>query len=92
MATVHARIEQMRQTARNILTSAVAINDAITKTDAEANALGPDVYSSPGADQFRENYQRLTPRLRQAYDDLTRFQKQLQDAADEIEIASGTTS
>jgi uncharacterized protein YukE len=87
---VIARITQMRDAASSINTGATKIKDAVDQTNKEVAALGPDRYMSPGADSFRANYARLTPRLEEAYQNLIDFQKRLSDAADEIENAAGS--
>lgn len=87
-----AKIAQMRDAAQRIGASATNVNDAITKTDNETRHLGPEVYASPAADQFRDNYNRLTPTLRQAHEELMEFKRALERAADDIEMAAGGTS
>jgi uncharacterized protein YukE len=89
---VIARITQMRDAATNINSGASKIKDAVDQTNKEVSALGPDRYMSPGADSFRANYARLTPKLEEAYQNLIDFQKRLSDASDEIESAAGTIS
>ncbi|MAS35139.1 MAG: hypothetical protein CL610_14100 [Anaerolineaceae bacterium] len=89
---VIARIAQMREASTNINAGASKIKDAVDQTNKEVSALGPDRYMSPGADSFRANYARLTPRLEEAYQQLIAFQKRLSEAADEIEAAAGSTS
>jgi uncharacterized protein YukE len=89
---VVARITQMRDASTNINSGASKIKDAVDQTNKEVSALGPDRYMSPGADTFRANYARLTPRLEEAYQQLIEFQKRLSDAADEIEAAAGSIS
>ena len=89
---VVARIAQMRDAASRINSGASKIKDAVDQTNKEVTALGPDRYMSPGADSFRANYARLTPRLEEAYQQLLAFQKRLGNAADEIEAAAGSIS
>ena len=88
---VIARITQMREAASNINSGANKIKDAVDQTNKEVMALGPDRYMSPGADSFRANYARLTPRLEEAYQQLLAFQRRLSEAADEIEAAANST-
>lgn len=83
-----ARIGQMRDAAGTIGTSAERINEAIDAVDAEVRALGPDRFSSTAADAFRAEYNRITPALREAYDDLMQFKDKLLQSADEIEAAA----
>jgi uncharacterized protein YukE len=89
---VVARITQMRDASTNINSGAAKIKDAVDQTNKEVSALGPDRYMSPGADTFRANYSRLTPRLEEAYQQLIEFQKRLSDASDEIETAAGSSN
>ena len=60
----------MRDASTNINSGASKIKDAVDQTNKEVSALGPDRYMSPGADTFRANYARLTPRLEEAYQQL----------------------
>lgn len=87
---VIARLTQMRDASNNINSGANKIKDAVEQTNKEVTALGPDRYMSPGADSFRTNYARLTPKLEEAFQQLLAFQKRLSDAADEIENAAGS--
>lgn len=89
---VIARIAQMRDASSSINAGANKIKDAVDQTNKEVSALGPDRYMSPGADTFRTNYARLTPRLEESYQQLIAFQKRLSDAADEIEAAANSMS
>ena len=43
---------------------------------------------SIGAEAFRVEYNRMTPQLREAFENLMRFQDKLITAADDIETAS----
>jgi WXG100 family type VII secretion target len=88
---INARISQMRDVSASIARSAGRVNDAIEAAESEIRAVGADRYSSPAADEFRREYQRLTPRLREAYHQLLSFQDKLNRSADEIEAASRPT-
>lgn len=92
MGIIQARITEMREAASAIRQSALRISESIDAADSEVKAIGPDRYQSPAAEEFRREYNRLTPDLREAYDDLMRFHEKLLTAADEIEVASRPTS
>ena len=85
---LYARITQMRESATTIGRSAARVRDCIETVDVEIRALGSDRFMSIGAEAFRAEYNRLTPRLREAFDNLLRFQDKLTIAADDIEAAS----
>lgn len=85
---VYARIAEMRDSSTAIGRSANRIREAIDAVDGEVRALGPDRFMSLGAEAFRSEYHRATPRLREAFDQLLRFRDQLNDSADDIEVAS----
>jgi uncharacterized protein YukE len=86
-----ARITEMRDAADAIGGSAQRINDAVDAVDAQVKALGPDRFASTAAESFRTEYNRVTPRLKQAYEDLMLFKQKLIESADEIEAASRPT-
>lgn len=86
-----ARITEMREAADAIGGSAQRINDAVDAVDAQVKALGPDRFASTAAKSFRTEYNRMTPRLKQAYEDLMLFKQKLIESADEIEAASRPT-
>ena len=85
---IFARITQMREAAATIGRSAARVGDCIEAIDNEVRAIGPDRFMSIGAEAFRVEYNRLTPRLREAFDNLLRFQDKLTASADDIEVAS----
>lgn len=85
---VYARITEMRDSALTIGRSATRIREAIDSVDGEVRALGADRFMSVGAEAFRAEYHRATPRLREAFDQLMHFKTQLNDSADDIEVAS----
>ena len=85
---IYARITQMRESATTIGRSAARVRDCIEAVDNEVRALGPDRFMSIGAEAFRVEYNRLTPRLREAFDNLLHFQDKLITSADDIESAS----
>ena len=86
---VGARLDQMEEVAENIGNSATKIQSAIDQTDQEVSALSEDRYMSPGATEFRAQYARLTPRLREAATELIKFQEKLNEAAIDIRRAAG---
>jgi len=83
-----ARLTEMRDAANTIGNSAQRINECIDAVDGQVRALGPDRFSGAAADAFRGEYNRLTPQLRQANEDLMLFKEKLLQSADEIEAAS----
>jgi WXG100 family type VII secretion target len=85
---VYARIAQMREAATTINRSAAHIQDCMDAVDNEVRTLGADRFMSIGAESFRSEYNRLTPRLREAFDSLIRFHDKLDVSADDIEAAS----
>lgn len=85
---VFAKITQMREAAANIRRSASQIDSCLQSIDREVRALGSDRFMSIGAEAFRAEYHRLTPRLHEAFDLLHRFQDKLQTSADDIEMAT----
>jgi len=85
---IYARITQMREAATTIGRSAAHVRDSIEAIENEVRALGPDRFMSVGAESFRMEYNRLTPKLREAFDDLMHFQGKLNTSADDIEAAS----
>ena len=90
MATgeIQARIAQMRDAATTLRQSATRVGQSIEAVDVEVRALGAERFTSSGADVFRLEYQRLTPKLKEAFDMLTGFHSKLEEAADDIEAAS----
>ncbi len=86
-----ARIAEMREAANAIGGSAQRINEAVDAVDAQVRGLGPDRFSSSAAESFRAEFNRLTPQLREAYEDLMLFKEKLLESADEIEAASRPT-
>jgi WXG100 family type VII secretion target len=87
---IYARITQMRDAASAINRSAARIQESIDAVDNEVRALGADRFLSANAETFRAEYNRLTPRLREAADLLAHFQNKLNLSADDIELASRT--
>ena len=85
---IYARIAQMREAATTIGRSAGRIHESIDAVDSEIRALGADRFMSIGAEAFRAEYNRLTPQLKEAFEQLNRFQEKLNTSADDIEIAS----
>jgi WXG100 family type VII secretion target len=85
---IQVRIAQMRDAASILRQSATRVGQSIEAVDLEVRALGADRFTSSGADVFRLEYQRLTPKLKEAFDLLTGFHSKLNEAADDIEAAS----
>jgi WXG100 family type VII secretion target len=85
---LRAKTSQMRDAAQTIQNSAQRINDCIESVDAEIRSLSVDRFTSMAAEEFRARYMRLTPRLQDAAKNLMQFQQRLNDAANEIELAS----
>jgi uncharacterized protein YukE len=85
---IQARIAQMRDAATTLRQSASRVSQSIESVDTEILALGPERFTSSGADMFRLEYQRLTPKLKDSFDLLTGFHSKLNEAADDIEAAS----
>lgn len=90
MATgeLHARIAQMREAATTLRQSAGRVGQSIEAVEDEIRWLGAERFTSSGADVFRLEYQRLTPKLKEAFDLLSGFHGKLSEAADDIEAAS----
>jgi uncharacterized protein YukE len=91
MGMLQARITQMREAAAAISRSAARINDCIEAVDSEIKAIGTDRYANDSAEEFRREYNRLTPQLRESFDHLMRFHEKLNSSADEIEVAARPT-
>lgn len=88
---LRAKTSQMRDAAQTIQSSAQRITDCIESVDAEIRSLSVDRFTSIAAEEFRARYTRLTPRLQDAAKNLMHFQQRLNDAANEIELASRPT-
>jgi WXG100 family type VII secretion target len=88
---LRAKTSQMRDAAQTIQDSANRITDCIESVDAEIRSLSVDRFTSIAAEDFRSKYMRLTPRLKDAAKNLMAFQQKLNDAAEEIELASRPT-
>lgn len=86
-----ARITQMREAAATVRGSAQRIIECLDGVDGEVRALGVERFTSVAAEEFRSQYTRLTPVLREAAEKLDVFQAKLIAAADEIEMASRPT-
>lgn len=87
-----AQLNDMRQAAATIGACANRISDAIEAIDTEVRSIGPDRFTSIAAEDFRAEFNRMTPRLREAFQQLIVFQNKLNESADDIEIASRPTS
>jgi WXG100 family type VII secretion target len=85
---IFAKITQMREAAATMGRSASNIDSSLQAVDREIRALGSDRFMSIGAEAFRGEYNRLTPRLQDAFELLRRFQDKLQTSADDIEMAA----
>ena len=88
---IFARVAQMREAASALSRSAARLQEALDAVDAEVRAIGPDRFMSIGAEAFRGEYNRLTPPLRDAFDQLLHFQSRLSASADDIEMAARST-
>jgi WXG100 family type VII secretion target len=91
IGALYARISQMRDAAATLGRSAARVSECIEAVDTEIRALSAERYLSESAEEFRREYNRLTPHLRDAHDHLVRFQDRLNAAADEIEVAARPT-
>lgn len=85
---IMVKITQMREAASTIGGSANRIIDSIEAVETEVRALGPERFMSIGAEAFRAEYNRLTPVLRDTFQNLVAFEEKLNNAADDIEMAS----
>jgi uncharacterized protein YukE len=85
---IAARIQQMRDAADSLGRTAGNIQRSIDVVDGEVRALGPDRFMSLGAEAFRAEYFRLTPRLRETFEALAGFRDKLYASADDIEMAA----
>lgn len=85
---IFAKITQMREASASLGRSASNIDSGLQAVDREIRALGADRFMSIGAESFRAEYNRLTPRLHDAFELLHRFQDKLQTSADDIEMAA----
>ena len=83
-----ARIQQMRDAAAQLGSAAGQVQRSIDAIETEIRALGPDRFMSVGAEAFRAEYYRLTPKLRETFEQLAAFRDRLHASADDIEIAS----
>jgi hypothetical protein len=88
---IYARITQMREAATTIGRSAARVRECVEAIDSEVRAIGPDRFMSPGAEVFRAEYNQRIIRLREASENLLRFQDKLNASADDIEGASHLT-
>lgn len=85
---IYARVSQLRSAATQLRQSAERVRLALESVDADVRALGADRFMSVGAEAFRSEYARLTPRLRETLDLLAEFHGRLASSADEIELAA----
>jgi uncharacterized protein YukE len=85
---LHARLAQMREAATTLRQSASRVGQSIEAVEDEIRWLGAERFTSSGADVFRLEYQRLTPKLKESFDLLSGFHSKLNEAADDIEAAS----
>ncbi|GAB1421018.1 hypothetical protein MASR2M15_11500 [Anaerolineales bacterium] len=82
------RISAIRDSANRIGRSAALIRDHVDAVDIEIQALSADRFMSIGAEAFRIEYQRATPKLKLSFEQLLDFEKKLNTAADDIELAA----
>jgi hypothetical protein len=87
---LYARISQLRSASSQLRHSAERVRLALESVDSDVRVLGADRFMSVGAEAFRSEYARLTPRLREALELLLEFQGRLSSSADEIELAANT--
>lgn len=85
---IYAKITQMREAAVNIGRGAAHIQDCMESVEREVVALGADRFMSVGAEAFRAEYNRLKPKLNEAFEQLLAFQEKLNISADDIESAA----
>ncbi|MBK8135693.1 MAG: WXG100 family type VII secretion target [Chloroflexi bacterium] len=85
---ITARIQQMRDAADTLGRSAGQIQRCIDTVESEVRALGPDRFMSLGAESFRAEFFRLTPKLHETFETLAAFRDKLHASADDIEVAS----
>jgi len=85
---LYARIQQMREAATTLNQSASRIQDSIEAVDSELRALTADRFMSISAESFRAEYQRVTPRLKEAFELIGGFRDKLNQSADDIELAA----
>lgn len=83
-----ARLQQMRDAADGLGRSAAQVTSSIDAIDAEVRALGPERFMSLAAEGFRAEYNRLTPHLRETFEQLAAFRDKLHASADDIEVAA----
>ncbi len=83
-----ARLQQMRDAAQLIRASASRIDEIMMRVELQVQALDAERFAGSAADQFRAEYLRLTPVLRDAHHKLLMFQEKLALSADEIEAAA----
>lgn len=89
---IFARTTQMREAASALRSSSARIRESIDVVDFEIRALGADRYTSVAAEEFRAQYNRVTPILREVAHKLAIFQERLSLAADEIDLAARPTT
>ena len=87
---IYARLHQLREAAGVIRRSTDQINRSIETIDGEVRALSSDRFMSVGAEVFRAEYARLTPRLQETFALLGAFHEKLNASADDIEVAART--
>lgn len=85
---IYAKITQMRDAATTLNQCSAEINRCIDSVEGEVRALSSDRFMSVGAEMFRAEYYKLTPRLKEAFDLLADFQTKLNASADDIELAA----
>lgn len=77
-------IESVNNGIDQINSSAQSVQNAIAEVNKHFNALPPERYSSPAADNLRTHYSMQTERLQTVYDNLTLFKKNLEESRDKI--------
>ncbi len=89
---IYAKLHQLREAASGLRQSTEQINRSIEAIDAEVRALSSDRFMSVGAEVFRAEYARLTPRLQETFALSGAFHDKLNASADDIEVAARTQS
>ncbi|MDZ4764653.1 MAG: hypothetical protein SGI73_08875 [Chloroflexota bacterium] len=87
---IYAKLHQLREAAGIIRRSTDQINRSIEAIDSEVRTLSSDRFMSVGAEVFRAEYARLTPRLQETFELLGAFHDKLIASADDIEVAART--
>ena len=85
---IYAKITQMRSTASILGRSSATIMDSIDALDREVRALSADRFMSVGAETFRVEYNRATPKLRDAFERCATQVTNASDGSVEVQVRS----